>query len=279
MKDYYEQSIRALQLAGMSERTQESYSRAVRQLVDFYQKTPDKISEQELENYFLHRKNIDQWKPATLRICYSGIKFFFINVLNQQWHLFQYLNAKRDSQLPCILSKEEIFKILGCVTTFQNYAYLSTVYACGLRLTEALNLQVQDIDGNRMMIHVHRGKGAKDRYVPLPENTLKLLRSYWQTHRNPNLVFPALGRGGQLAPTAQTHMNRSSVQGAFIRAKKTAGINKRRISIHTPQTLLCNSPPGRRSQFQGPTALYGTQQLGNYHGILPSDPKRHGRRL
>jgi integrase/recombinase XerD len=77
-EDYYQQSMRALQLAGMSERTQESYTRAVRKLVDFYQITPDQITEKQLEDYFLHRRNIDKWSSATLRIAYSGIKFFWL---------------------------------------------------------------------------------------------------------------------------------------------------------------------------------------------------------
>ena len=73
MEDYYQQSIRALQLAGMSERTQECYTRVLRLLVDFHQKTPDLITEPELEDYFLHRRNTDKWSAATLGIAYSGI--------------------------------------------------------------------------------------------------------------------------------------------------------------------------------------------------------------
>jgi site-specific recombinase XerD len=233
MKDYYQQSMRALQLAGMSERTQQCYTRAVRQLVDFYEKTPEQISEPELEDYFLHRRNMDKWSAATLRIAYSGIKFFFLNVLQRDWHIFTYLNAKRERRLPCILSKEEVFRILEHVTTFHNYTFLSTVYACGLRISEALNLQVSDIDSQRMMIHVHRGKGAKDRFVPLPQDTLRLLRRYWLTHKNPTLIFPALGRGHNQGPTATTPMAIDSVQGAFRRAKFAAGIKKRRVSVHT----------------------------------------------
>lgn len=233
MKDYFEQSIRALQLAGMSERTQETYTRAVRVLVDFYGKTPDQITEMELEDYFLHCKNTNKWSAATLRIAYSGIKFFFINVLKREWHIFTYLKAKREQRLPCILSKEEVFCILNNLTTFHNYAFHSTVYACGLRISEALALQVSDIDGKRMMIHVHRGKGAKDRYVPLPEQTYQLLRRYWVTHRNPVFIFPALGRGGNEGPTATTHMALDSAQGAFRKAKAVAGINKRHVSVHT----------------------------------------------
>jgi site-specific recombinase XerD len=85
MKNYYDQSMRALQLAGMSERTQQCYTRSVRMLVDFYNKTPDQITEVQLQDYFLHRKNKDKWSPATMRICYSGIKFFFMVLLPISW--------------------------------------------------------------------------------------------------------------------------------------------------------------------------------------------------
>jgi integrase/recombinase XerD len=233
MKDYYQQSIRALQLAGMSERTQECYTRAVRQLVDFYGKTPDQINEPELEDYFLHRRNVHKWSSATLRIAYSGVKFFFVNVLKRDWHIFTYLKSQKERRLPCILEQGEVFKVLGRIRTFHNYACLSTIYACGLRISEALALQVSDVDGKRMMVHVHRGKGAKDRYAPLPQETYQLLRRYWVTHRNPVLIFPALGRGHNQASTSQTPMAIESVQGAFRRAKDAAGITKRRVSVHT----------------------------------------------
>ena len=86
---------------------------------------------------------------------------------------------------------------------------------------------------HRMLIHIHRGKGTKDRYVPLPSQCLHLLRCYWRTHRNPTLIFPARGRSGKEAPQASISMNRASVQGAFIRAKKTAGMMKPGVSVHT----------------------------------------------
>jgi integrase/recombinase XerD len=143
MKDYYQQSMRALQLAGMSERTQQCYTRSVRQLVDFYKKTPDTITEQELQDYFLHRKNVDTWAPATMRICYSGIKFFFINVLKRDWHTLELIHAKREQRLPTVLSINEVWSIINAVTTPQNKAYLTAVYTCGLRLYEALYLHEQ----------------------------------------------------------------------------------------------------------------------------------------
>ena len=232
MKDYYQQSMRALQLAGMSEPTQKGYTRSVRMLVDFYCKTPDMISEQELQDYFLHRRNNDKWAAATMRICYSGIKFFFINVLRHDWHTLALIHAKREHRLPTVLSLNEVWNILNSVRTPQNKAYLTTVYTCGLRLHEALFLQVTDIDAQRMRLHVHRGKGAKDRYVPLPESTLYVLRDYWRHHRNQVWIFPRLGRSSKEGPSATKPMAKASVQGALRRVLKQLNI-KRRISIHT----------------------------------------------
>ncbi|HEX9920996.1 MAG TPA: site-specific integrase [Candidatus Methylomirabilis sp.] len=231
--EWYDSMIKTLQLNGKGERTQEAYARALRMLVEFYGKSPDLISEEELQDYFLQRKNADKWSPNTMRICYCGIRFFYEHVLQRNWHILGILRAQTERRLPAVLSVEEVRNILACVKTFQNHAYLSTVYSCGLRLHEGLHLEVSDIDSTRMMIHVHRGKGAKDRYLPLPQSTLHLLRRYWVTHRHPSLLFPALGRNGKGAKEAQTPMAKSSVQGAFRRAKYDAGIRKKGVSVHT----------------------------------------------
>lgn len=233
MTDWYQKSINALALNGKGERTQEAYTRAVRMLSQFYGKSPEEVTEKELEDYFLHRRNSDRWSPNTLRICYCGIRFFFVQVLRRDWHLFDILRAKNESRLPAILSREEVRALLGQVRTPHNHAFLATVYACGLRLDEALHLEVSDIDSARMMLRVHRGKGAKDRFVPLPHATLQVLRTHWRTHRNARLVFPACGRDGRGAPEALTPMAKSSVQGAFRAAKRSAGIHKRGVSVHT----------------------------------------------
>lgn len=231
--DWFQKSMNALSLNGKGERTQQAYTRALRMLVEFHHKPPEQISEAELEAYFLHRKRVDRWSSNTLRICYCGIRFFFVQVLGRNWTLFNILRAKNESRLPTVLSYEEVRTLLKHVHTPHNRAFLSTVYACGLRLQEALHLEVADIDSARMMIHVHRGKGAKDRLVPLPHATLALLRTYWRTHRNARLLFPACGRDGRAASGAATPMAISSVQGAMRRAKRLAGITKRAVSIHT----------------------------------------------
>ena len=111
--------------------------------------------------------------------------------------------------------------------------FFTVVYSMGLRLQEALNLQVGDIDSKRMLVHIHRGKGAKDRLVPLPEPTLHILRGYYKTHRNKKWVFPTEGKNHSQAPTAEEPMSESSVQGVIKAVLKQLNWDHRGISTHT----------------------------------------------
>lgn len=225
--------IEDLQLRGMSERTQDSYVRSVRQLAQHYMKSPDKITEEELRDYFLHVKNVKKWSRSTSTIALCGIKFFYDHTVKRDWPTLIFVRAKREKKLPVILSQEEVRRIFKNVELPRYRVCLKTIYSCGLRLEEGAHLQVPDIDGSRMLVHVH-GKGAKDRYVALPEITLQLLRQYWKTHRNQIWIFPAAGRGGIKMPTAKTKkpVPRASVQIAFKAALKKSNINKR-ASVHT----------------------------------------------
>jgi len=137
-----------------------------------------------------------------------------------------------ETKVPVILSRDEVREILSKVRLARYRVCLATIYSCGLRLQEGTHLHVGDIDSRRMVIHIHHGKGNKDRYVPLPESTLELLRGYWKTHRNPTWIFPAPGRGRLHCPTATDPMPYCSAQGAFRLARREAGIHKR-ASVHT----------------------------------------------
>ena len=203
--------IECLQLRGLSERTQEAYVRAVRQLAAHYHKSPDLITEEELRQYFLFIKNVKHYSSNTSTIAICGIKFFFEKTLNRNWSIFGILRAPREKKLPVILSVEEVRKILGCLRLPRYRVCLSTIYSCGLRLQEGTHLQVRDIDSARMMIHVRHGKGNKDRYVPLPERTLELLRQYWASHRNPVWLFPSPGHGDVPLSISTEPMARSSL--------------------------------------------------------------------
>jgi site-specific recombinase XerD len=225
--------IEDLQLRGYADRTQTSYTRSVRQLENYWHLPAEEISEQQVRDYFLYCRNDVGWSAATLRIAYSGIKFFYTVALPQNWETLRLLKMKRLSAPPTVLSIDEVRLILRTARTPQMRAFLTTVYSCGLRLAEALALEVSDIDSERMVLRIRKGKGGKDRDVPLPHSTLQLLRQYWTTHRNPRLLFPALGRGCRQGRTAAHPMGQGSVQAALQRILKELPKIKKHATTHT----------------------------------------------
>jgi integrase/recombinase XerD len=224
--------LQDLQLAGLSPRTQEAYLRAVRQLADHFHTPPDRLSEPQVREYFLHLKNDRKFASASLVIAYSGIKFFYSHTAPRDWPTLQRLRVRKEQRLPDVLSVDEVRRLIAAVRTPHNRTFFWTVYSLGLRLEEGLHLQVGDIDGERMLVHVRRGKGAKDRYVPLPGRTLTALREYWATHRHPAWLFPDRGRDGRRAAAADQPMTRSSVQKAMSRVVQELGFTKV-VSVHT----------------------------------------------
>jgi integrase/recombinase XerD len=221
-----------LQLAGLSASTRDAYLRAVRMLADHFHTPPDRLTEAQVREYLLHLRDDRHFAAASLGIAYSGIKFFYSHTIPRDWPTLQRLRVPREARLPDVLSVEEVRRLIAAVRTPHNRTYFQAVYSLGLRLGEGLHLQVGDIDGARMMVHVRHGKGAKDRYVPLPSSTLRALREYWATHRHPVWLFPATGRDHRQAATAEGPMERSSVQGALRRVVRERKLRKT-ISIHT----------------------------------------------
>lgn len=232
MTPLQQRMIEDFQLRGLSERTQEIYVRAVRQLAAHYHKSPARITEEELRDSFLSLKNVKHSSRSASTMALCGITFFYEHTLKREWSTLTLVRAPREKKLPGILSAEEVRTILAHLKLRRYRACLTTISACGLRLQEGTHLQGPAIDSARMLVHVRSGKGAKDRYVPLPQRTLEFLRQFWKTHRHPVWLFPAPGRGGIDMATAATPMPRNSVQGAFRAALTASGLNKR-ASVHT----------------------------------------------
>ena len=225
--------VEDMQLRGYAKRTQTTYARAVRLLENYWHLSAEEISEQQVRDYFLYCRNESGWSAATMRIAYSGIKFFYTATLPMEWETIKLLKIKRVSIPPTVLSVDEVRLVLSSARRPQIKVFLTMVYSCGLRLSEALNLEVADIDKARMTVRVRDGKGAKERYVPLPNSTYLLLREYWATHRNPRLLFPALGKGGKNGPTALKPMGIGSVQTAMQRVMKELPQIGKHATIHT----------------------------------------------
>jgi integrase/recombinase XerD len=195
-----------LQLAGLSQGTQQAYLRTVRQLAAHFSTPPDQLSEAQLREYLLLLKNDKQLAPATLRLAYSGIKFFYTRTAPRDWQTLKGLRIPKRKTLPDVLSLQEVRRLIEAARQPHIKAYFWTVYSLGLRRQEALRLKVNDIDSQRKLVHVRCGKGAKDRYVPLPAKTLAMLREYWLTHRNPVWLFPAHPRHPEQAARATRPM-------------------------------------------------------------------------
>jgi site-specific recombinase XerD len=227
MTDLFARFKEDLQLKGLSERTIDMYTRAVKQLTKHYQKSPAEISDEELRQYFLYNKNVRHWSRVASTISLCGIKYFYTLTLKREWTSLKFIRPEKEKKLPAILSPGEVKAILNCVVYPHHRACLKVIYSMGLRIGEGTNLQVSDIDSDRMFVHIHRGKGNKDRYVPLPQRTLEILRAFYKRHRNPGWIFPAPGRGSfNKMPTNDQPRPITTIQSAFGDAKKAAGIHK-----------------------------------------------------
>ena len=221
-----------LQLAGLSEGTQDVYLRAVRRLAVHFDTPPDVLNEAQVRDYLLHLKNDRKLASSSLSIAYCAIKFFYSHTAPRDWPTLQRIRVQKEKRLPDVLSIDEVRQLIGAVRKLRYRTYFSTVYSLGLRRNEGLHLQVRDIDSARMLVHVHRGKGAKDRFVPLPARTLALLREYWVTHRNPVWLFPDIGSDPRQAVSSDRPMSKDGVQHAMQRVVHQLGIRKA-VSIHT----------------------------------------------
>jgi site-specific recombinase XerD len=222
-----------MQLRAFSPRTQEAYVRAVRQLAEYFRKSPDLVTDEELRQYFLQLTQDRHYARATVTIALCGIKFFIEHTLGKTFTSLSLVRPPQTHGLPVVLSRDEVCRILSLVRLPVYRVCLITIYACGLRLLEGARLQVSQIDGARRLVHV-TGKGQYDRYVPLPQTTLTLLRDHWRSHRSPQWIFPAHAQQGQVyrAVPGGGPISRSSLQSAFQRAVHRSGMAKR-AHVHT----------------------------------------------
>ena len=214
-------------------RSQKSYWACVRQLSEHFDRSPDLLSAEELRQYFIYLKTERRFSRQSSTQALCAIKLFWEKTLQRVWPAeLEFARATPQFKLPVILSAGEVRNIIARVPALDHRVALITIYSCGLRLGEALHLEVGDIDSKRMFLHIRAGKGNRDRYVPLPQRTLELLRQLWRTHRHPRWLFPAKGHSGLGAATATEPMCHSTLQRGFRLALRASGI-KKAAHIHT----------------------------------------------
>jgi len=223
--------------------TKKEYVRMVRRLGDHVQCDPAALNENQIREYFLFLRQEKKFGRSAMTIAKAALRGFFCEQLKVQgWTVFNELRIACPQVLPVVLSREEVAKVLGVVQEPRFSACLRLIYHCGLRVGEAVQVQVNDLHGreNPPRLHVRNGKGGKDRYVPLASVMVEDLRAFWKTHRHPRWLFPAPGRAwAERGSTLQSRMHQatapmsvSAVQNTFRLARAQSGINPQ-STVHT----------------------------------------------
>lgn len=233
----YRHHLRALKLQGMSDSTIDVYARGVRRVAQYYDCCPDRLTTEQLEVYFAELVKTHSW--STVKVDRNGLQFFWKNVLKRDWHWVEMIKAPKVHSLPDILTVAEVEQLIGATRKLRYRVFLLATYSMGLRLGETLALQVGDIDGQRKQVHIRRGKGHKDRLVPLPDLTYQALRALWCKHRHPHWLFPSAVGSPERIRSATTHMDRGGTQAAMKAVVTQCGIKKK--SRSTPCAIA--SPP------------------------------------
>ena len=221
----YQTHLKHLKLKGLQPKTIDAYSRAIRHMGDYFDHAIDNLSPAQLTDYFSSLIGTYSWSAVKLDL--YGFKFYTQHVLGKPWVMPNFITPPKVSRLPDIVTVEEA-QALFCHTCILSYrVFFFTLYSMGLRLSEGLALKVGDIDADRHRVHIRDAKGNRDRLVPLPDITLDVLRRFWQTHRNPDLLFPNRAGGLEGARSARTPLDRGGVQKTLHLVAQDCGLKKR----------------------------------------------------
>ena len=216
----------------MEKRTVYGYVRAIRKLSEFHRKAPNKLTESDIRAFLLHQIVDLEAAAGTQSVLLSGMKFFYRTTCPRKWKVFEQTRLNYTAALPEVITQSQVFQMIDACRTFRMKCFIWGTYTLGLRIGEAVNIQIGDIDSERMMVHIHRGKGAKDRYIPLAESTLKVFRSLWSTHRDSKYLFPAEGRQHHDGSQAKSAMSISTVQGTIKQITRQLNFGKK-VTPHT----------------------------------------------
>lgn len=225
----YQSHLKALKRQGKSEKTIEAYARAVRRIAAYFGRCPDRLTVADLKDYFSSLVQSHSW--STVKLDRNGLQFFYKHTLNKQWDWVDIVKPPQVRSLPDILTPDELALLINTTRELRYQVYILSTYSMGLRLGEALNINVGDIDAQLNRVHVRNGKGRKDRYVTLPDFTLYALRQYWSTHRNRRWLFPE-GRHAEQRCAAKKPMSRAGTQVSFKKIVAECNIHKK-ITIHS----------------------------------------------
>jgi len=211
--------IEDMKVRNLAPLTQETYVRQVSMFARHFGRSPEALGPEEIRTYQVYLATDKELSPTSISIAVAALRFLYNETLHKHWDVQEVIpTPKIPTQLPVVLSPEEVLQFLESVPHIKPRTILTTCYATGLRITEAVHLKPCDIDSQRMVIRVEQGKGQKDRYVMLSARLLETLRHWWRTARPRIWLFP--GRFGDKPIT------RHAVEKACQEVHQRSGITK-----------------------------------------------------
>lgn len=216
--------IEDMKIRNLAPGTQATYVRLVEQFARHFKKSPELLGPEQVREYQLFLIHERGLSPSTLIQVVAALRFLYGTTLRKPWSIEAIAYPRKPKRLPIVLSRLEVARILDAVWSRRFHTILSLIYGCGLRSAEATHLRVQDIDSDRMLLRIASGKGDKERWVPLTEKLLGLLRQYWKTYRPKYWLFPS--------STPDQPMREDSVRQVFNRVCKELQL-KKKATVHT----------------------------------------------
>jgi integrase/recombinase XerD len=208
-----------MQVRNLSPHTQASYLQQVSLFARHFGKSPGELDPEHIREYQVYLTNEKRLAPGSIHLAIAALRFIYKVTLKKDWTFEDVLPLpKKPQKLPIVLSPEEVIHFLGCVNPGKHRVILTTCYAAGLRVSEAVRLKAAAIDSRRMVIRVEQGKGRKDRYVMLSPKLLDILRSYWSAAHPKEWLFPGSLPGHPIS--------REAVEDACQKAHRCTGLSK-----------------------------------------------------
>jgi integrase/recombinase XerD len=242
-----------VQLKDYRQPTKDEYVRYLRKLAEHYACDPATLTEDQLRAYFLFLRQQKQFGGSAMKLARCALRSFFRDCLHVAgWTVFEEVRVAPPQTLPLVLSREQVAALLGAVQLPRYRTALRLIYHTGLRVGEAVRIEVRDLRDTHTphpRLHVRCGKGGKDRYVPLAPAMVEQLRAWWQTHRHPTWLFPGPSSGwrerapilrratadrqpADAAQRAERHLSVSAVQNTFRLARAASGAPAE-ATVHT----------------------------------------------
>ena len=219
--------LEELQRRNYAQSTIEAYLHGVEDFARHFGKSPELLNQEHIRQYQLYLANERKLALNTIIARIAALRFFFVKTLRRPYQREDLPAPKRPKRLPTVLSQEEVARLIASAANLFHYTVLMTLYATGLRRAELCRLRVGDIDSQRMVIHVRKGKGNRDRDLPLTPKLLETLRAYWRWRKPKDYLFPNRSRSNDGRP-----MSTKAVYFIVRQAAKRAGLQKR-VSPHT----------------------------------------------